>query len=111
MRLVSKSTFYHDVGHVAVICMSLIKNSGSMQPHGDIKMNEIELVFPTKAHEADAKEYFEEHILIGENSLHGDSGLDNAESYDKWLEKINDALTREIHSIIFFAIRESVLPR
>lgn len=82
-----------------------------MQPHGDIKMNEIELVFPTKAHEADAKEYFEEHILIGENSLHGDSGLDNAESYDKWLEKINDALTREIHSIIFFAIRESVLPR
>ena len=69
-------------------------------------MNEIELVFPTKAHEIDAKEYFEEHILNGENNLHGDSGLDSAESYDEWLKKINDALTREIHSIIFFAIRK-----
>jgi len=69
-------------------------------------MNEIELVFPTKVHEIDAKEYFEEHILYGENTLHGDSGLDSAESYDKWLEKINDALTREIHSIIFFAIQK-----
>jgi predicted acetyltransferase len=69
-------------------------------------MNEIELVFPTKVHEIDAKEYFEEHILYGENTLHGDSGLDSAESYDKWLEKINDALTCEIHSIIFFAIRK-----
>lgn len=70
-------------------------------------MNEIELVFPTKAYETDAKEYFEEHILNGENSLHGDSGLDSAESYDKWLEKINDALSREIRSTTFFAIRKS----
>jgi hypothetical protein len=37
-------------------------------------MNEIELIFPTKAHEIDAKEYFEEHILYGENTLHGASG-------------------------------------
>lgn len=42
-------------------------------------MNEIELVFPTKVHEIDAKEYFEEHILNGESTLHGDSGLDNAD--------------------------------
>jgi predicted acetyltransferase len=70
-------------------------------------MNDIELVFPTKAHETDAKEYFEEHILNGENSLHGDSGLDSAGSYYEWLKKINDDLTRKIHSIIFFAIRKS----
>jgi len=70
-------------------------------------MNEIELVFPAKAHEVDAKEYLEEHIRYGESTLHGDSGLDSAESYDKWLEKINDALTCEIFSIIFFAIRKS----
>lgn len=69
-------------------------------------MNEIELAFPTKAHEKDAKEYLEEHIRNGEYTLHGDSGLDSAESYDWWLEKINDALTREIRSIIFFAIRK-----
>lgn len=69
-------------------------------------MNEIELVFPTKSHETDAKEYLEEHIQYGENTLHGSSGLDRAESYDKWLEKINDALTHEIYSIIFFAIRK-----
>jgi hypothetical protein len=55
-------------------------------------MYEIELVFPTKVHEIYAKEYYEEHILNGENTLHGDSGLDNAESYDEWLEKINDDL-------------------
>lgn len=39
-------------------------------------MDEIELVFPTKEHEADAKTYFEEHISYGENHMHGDSGLD-----------------------------------
>lgn len=70
-------------------------------------MNEIDLIFPTKGHETDVKEYLEEHILNGENSLHGDSCLDSAEGYDQWLEKINDDLNREIHSIIFFAIRKS----
>ena len=70
-------------------------------------MDELELVFPTKDYETDAKEYFEEHILNGENSLHGDSGLDSAESFSTWLEKINDDLSCEIRSIIFFAIRKS----
>lgn len=68
-------------------------------------MNEIDLIFPTKSHEIDAKKYFEEHILNGENCLHGDSGIDSAEDYDKWLEKINDDLNREICSIVFFAYR------
>lgn len=48
-----------------------------------------------------------EHIRYGENTLHGDSGLDSADNYDKWLEKINHALTHEIYSIIFFAIRKT----
>jgi predicted acetyltransferase len=68
-------------------------------------MNELELVFPTKAHEIDAKEYSEEHIQSGENTLHGDRCLESADSYDEWLERINDALTLDIHSIVFFAIR------
>ena len=70
-------------------------------------MNEIELVFPTKIHEVSATEYYQEHLNFGENTLHGDSGLDNARSYDEWLEKINQALNHEIRSIIFFAIRKS----
>lgn len=69
-------------------------------------MNEIELIFPTRTYEKDVMEYYKEHILIGENTLHGDSGLDNAKSYDEWLEKINKDLNNEIHSIIFFAIRK-----
>jgi len=70
-------------------------------------MNEIELVFPTKIYEAAAAEYYKEHLSFGETTLHGDSGLDNAKSYDEWLEKINQALNFEIRSIIFFAIRKS----
>jgi predicted acetyltransferase len=70
-------------------------------------MNEIELVFPTKAHEADAMEYRKEHILNGENNINGDNGLDNTENYDEWLTKINAAQTGEIHSFTFFAIRKS----
>lgn len=51
-------------------------------------MDEIELVFPIKRYEIDAKEYLEEHILKGENTLHGDSLLDSVESYDLWLKKL-----------------------
>ena len=70
-------------------------------------MNNIELVFPTKEHEADALEFREEHFLNGEKSINGDCGLDCAENYDKWLEKINNELNHTIFSIIFFAIRKS----
>lgn len=55
-------------------------------------MNEIELVFPTKSHECIAAEYYQEHLAFGEDTLHGDSGLDSAESYDAWLNKINEDL-------------------
>jgi len=70
-------------------------------------MNEIELVFPTKAHEAAAAEYYREHLAFGEDTLHGDSNLDSAENYDDWLKKINEELYHEIRSIIFFAFRKA----
>ena len=70
-------------------------------------MVEIELVFPTKVHKTIAEEYLDEHIINGENSIQGDSGLDSMESYDKWLDKIHNDLYCEIQSIIFFAIRKS----
>ncbi|MCL1877394.1 MAG: GNAT family N-acetyltransferase [Defluviitaleaceae bacterium] len=69
-------------------------------------MGDIELVFPTKFHEASVSEYLREHIDFGENSLHGDSYLDEAESYDEWLMNINKALHGEIPSVIFFAVRK-----
>jgi len=70
-------------------------------------MIELELVFPTKIHETVAAEYYQEHLTFGESVLHGDSGLDSANSYDEWLEKIHHALHTEIRSIIFFAFRKS----
>ncbi len=70
-------------------------------------MDEIELIFPLKTHEVDAIQYYQEHLLNGEATLHGDSGLDNAKSYGEWLTTIDKALTSEIRSIIFFAIRQS----
>ncbi|MCL2367865.1 MAG: GNAT family N-acetyltransferase [Oscillospiraceae bacterium] len=70
-------------------------------------MDEIELIFPTKAHELAARGYHQEHIAAGENELHGDAGLDSAESYDKWLEEIEEAQDIEIPSMIFFAFRKS----
>ncbi len=62
---------------------------------------------PHKAHETAAAEYLQEHIRNGETSLHGDSGLDSADSYDEWLERVSGALTLDVRSIIFFAIRKS----
>ncbi|MCL1882862.1 MAG: GNAT family N-acetyltransferase [Defluviitaleaceae bacterium] len=70
-------------------------------------MDGLKLVFPTKLHETNAAEYLQEHITFGENSLHGDSYLDEAKSYNDWLGNINEKLHGEIPSIIFFAVRKS----
>ena len=83
------------------------------------KMNEtntIELKFPNETHETAARDYYADHTVNGETTLHGDSGLDRALSdettddavrYTKWLEIINGALTGGIKSVIFFAVRRS----
>ncbi len=70
-------------------------------------MNDITLLFPTKLHEAAAAGYYQEHVSAGESTLHGDSGLDSAKSYDEWLVKIAKDMTTDVTSIIFFAIRPS----
>ncbi|MCL2097060.1 MAG: GNAT family N-acetyltransferase [Oscillospiraceae bacterium] len=70
-------------------------------------MDDIELIFPKKENQSDAEEYFKEHIDFGENTLHGDSGLDNAKNYDEWLVNINGAVKKDICSFIFFAYRKS----
>ena len=70
-------------------------------------MNEIELIMPTKAHEADAKAYLQAHFDYGEPGLHGSGGLDDAKSYDEWLDRLDRMLTADIRSHTFFAIRQS----
>ena len=43
------------------------------------------LVRPTKAHEADALGYIQEHRAVGEAHLHGASSLEKKPTYDDWL--------------------------
>jgi len=53
----------------------------------------MELVFPTIEHKEAALEYRQEHFDAGEKLIHGDGGLDEAETYEGWLEKIGQDLT------------------
>lgn len=68
--------------------------------------DEITLIFPQKEHEAAAAAYLSAHLQAGEKTLHGDSGLDEAQSYEAWLEKINEALRYKITSVVYFAVRQ-----
>jgi predicted acetyltransferase len=72
-------------------------------------MNGIRLVLPTKKHEAQIKEYIEEHIRNGEPDLHGGS-LVEKKPYDEWLTQIkNNADEKTVSpdwvlSSVFFAV-------
>ena len=55
-------------------------------------MNRLSLVFPTLELKEKALDYREEHFKNGEMAIHGDGGLDNAESYEGWIKKINEDL-------------------
>ena len=46
------------------------------------------LVLPTIEHKHAAMEYRKEHFECGETELNGDGGLDHANTYVGWLEKI-----------------------
>ena len=55
----------------------------------------MELVFPTIEYKQAALDYRQEHFDCGETEIHGDGGLDHAETYEGWLAKIRDARTWE----------------
>jgi len=55
----------------------------------------MELFFPTSEHKDAALAYRQEHFDCGELELHGDGGLDTAETYEGWLEKVGLDLSRD----------------
>lgn len=71
---------------------------------------ELTLVFPTLELKEKALDYREEHFKNGENSIHGDDGLDEAESYEEWIEKINEDLSRDdgkrVPSTTYFGVTD-----
>lgn len=71
-------------------------------------MEELELVFPTPEMEREALDYRQAHFDRGERVIHGDGGLDMAQSYAEWLEKVHADLTRDDGSLVpattYFAV-------
>lgn len=53
-------------------------------------MATIQLVKPTKEHEAAMLDYLQEHRSLGEHVLHGASLFEKMESYDAWLQHLSD---------------------
>jgi predicted acetyltransferase len=71
-------------------------------------LDRLRLVFPTTGMEREALDYRREHFDCGEREIHGDGGLDHAESYLEWIDKINADLTRQedtyVPATTFFAV-------
>jgi len=55
----------------------------------------MELVLPAIEHKQAALDFRQEHFDCGEKMIHGGSGLENANDYESWLDKIEAAATRE----------------
>ena len=55
----------------------------------------MELIFPTIEHKQAALDYRQEHFACGEMEIHGDGGLDGAESYEDWLIKLDGDRIRD----------------
>jgi predicted acetyltransferase len=60
----------------------------------------MELVFPGPEHKEAALAYRKEHFDNGERDIQGDNGLDFTESYEEWLVKIHEDLTRDEANIV-----------
>lgn len=75
-------------------------------------MEKITLVPPGKNHEAAVRDYTEEHLSVGEDSLHGSSLLTEMESYSAWLTHLTKQSDKKtvapdwVVSTTLIAIRE-----
>jgi predicted acetyltransferase len=71
----------------------------------------LKLVFPTLEMEAEALTYRQEYFDNGEYEINGDGGLDHAENYPDWIDKIKADLTREdgrhVPSTTYFAVTDN----
>lgn len=72
------------------------------------KKEELRLVFPTPELREEALAYRQEYFDCGVFEINGDGGLDEAESYEGWLEKVRTDLTRDdgtfVPSTTYFAL-------
>lgn len=60
----------------------------------DKSIQNLKLIFPTVERKKAALAYRQEYFDSGEMRINGDGGLDEAENYEMWIEKINSDLTR-----------------
>lgn len=59
-------------------------------------MKRLKLFIPTMEDEKDIWSFRQEFFDYGEKVIHGDGGLDRAESYDKWFNKIINDMDKSI---------------
>jgi len=71
-------------------------------------MLNLKLIFPTLDMEYDALDYRQEYFDHGEYEINGDGGLDHADSYAGWIEKLTTDSTRDtvnhVPATTFFAV-------
>ena len=71
----------------------------------------MELVLPAIEHKQAALDFRQEHFNCGETMIHGDGGLDSANTYVGWLELIRSAETRvfseeSVPATVYFGMQE-----
>ena len=57
--------------------------------------NRLKLVFPSEEYKDKIQEFVEEFRKNGENIIPGSGGLDRLPSFEEWIQKINDDLSKE----------------
>lgn len=57
--------------------------------------DELELIFPSKEYKEQIEEFKEEFIQNNENNIPGGGGLEREETFEAWMQKINDDLSEE----------------
>lgn len=75
--------------------------------------DELELIFPSKEYKEQIEDFKEEFINNNENDIPGGGGLEREETFEDWLQKINDDLSEEkskargrVPSVLYLAFRK-----
>lgn len=73
----------------------------------------IELVFPTEIYKEQVQDFVDEFKRNGENVIHGSGSIEKVESFDEWLQKVNDDLSKEkseakgrVQAVQYLAVRK-----
>ena len=75
--------------------------------------DDLELIFPSKEYKEQIEEFKEEFIKNNENNIPGGGGLENEETFEDWMQKINDDLLEEkskargrVPAVLYLAFRK-----